>query len=82
MALEFALGAASFFYSHIILGSEIGSGLVFATSVVLCHYLALAVVTIAWRISPFHPLYKFPGYVVYAFDTSWHILNVAVTAPL
>ncbi len=63
LVLEFALGTIMYAYRRSATGSSIGAALAFARSVVACHYLALAVATILWRISPFHPLAKFPGYV-------------------
>lgn len=63
LVLELALGTIMYAYRRSVVGSNIGASLAFAFGIVAYHYLALAVATIIWRISPFHPLAKFPGYV-------------------
>ena len=66
LVLEFALGTIMYAYRRSVLGSSVGAAVAFAFSMVAYHYLALAVATILWRISPLHPLAKFPGYVISA----------------
>lgn len=59
--LEFTLGATLFLFRHILQGAAIGSAIKFAFSMVAVHYLSLAAATVTWRLSPFHPLAKYPG---------------------
>ncbi|EMD30730.1 hypothetical protein CERSUDRAFT_101048 [Gelatoporia subvermispora B] len=58
---EVALGAAAFAYKRMVEGGGIGSAVGFALSIVLVHFASLALATVLYRISPFHPLYDFPG---------------------
>ena len=64
LVLELALGTIMYAYRRSVSGSSVGGAWAFAFGMVAYHYLALAIATILWRISPFHPLAKFPGYVL------------------
>lgn len=68
LAFEFALALASYAYHRSAFGSSMGIALPFAFSVVAYHCLSLVAATIAWRISPFHPLARFPGWVLHLAD--------------
>lgn len=61
LVLELALAVASFAYDRNVVGSSVNNALSFALSMVSLNYLSLAVATICWRLSPFHPLARFPG---------------------
>ena len=61
LMLEFALGATLFLFRHTIQGAAVGNAIKFAFNMVAVHYLSLAAATVAWRLSPFHPLAKYPG---------------------
>ncbi len=58
---ELALGVVSFYYNRFESGAATESAVVFALTIVVYHYVALALTTITWRLSPFHPLAKFSG---------------------
>ncbi|OCH83852.1 hypothetical protein OBBRIDRAFT_808690, partial [Obba rivulosa] len=61
---EVALGVASFAYKRVVEGSGFGSAFGFALSIIFVHFASLALATVLYRISPLHPLYRFPGRVL------------------
>ncbi|CAL1701534.1 unnamed protein product [Somion occarium] len=64
LLLEVALGGVIYAYQRSVQGATAGSALLFAISMIAYQYLSLALITVLWRISPFHPLAKFPGPII------------------
>ncbi|EMD40439.1 hypothetical protein CERSUDRAFT_91160 [Gelatoporia subvermispora B] len=58
---EVALAATAYISKHSVEGCSAFASMAFALSFVLIHIGTIALATVLYRISPFHPLAKFPG---------------------
>lgn len=58
---EVALGALLYVIDRSVGGASFTKAVGFAFSMVALHFLSVVVSTVAYRLSPLHPLYKFPG---------------------